>query len=91
MQQMYIRIVINIYILPNYQSSHGQISIRCMFLVLKIKSWVKNKQTCHDPVFGIGYNTNTPLRFLGLQYPLPLRYRFQYLPPSKPKFDVNMT
>ena len=32
-----------------------------------------------------------PLRFLGLQYPLPLRYRFQYLPPPKPKFDVNMT
>ena len=32
-----------------------------------------------------------PLRFLGLQYALPLRYRFQYLPPPKSKFDVNMT
>ena len=57
-------------------------------------------QTCHDPVFGIGYNTNTlpPPIFRFVIPPLPhntayntsllpfrYRYRFQYRRPSKAK------
>ena len=40
------------------------------------------QQTCHDPVFGIG--CNTPLQFLGLQYPSP-PIPFPIPPPSKDK------
>ena len=56
--------------------------------------WVCSRavtQKCHDPVFGVGYNTPPPIFRFAIPPPSPSDTISNTSPLPKSKFDVDMT